>query len=406
MAVFVSRSHYFHDEKTVVRGETVAFNNLERASAEYTALKTLYKSLRKAILNTPDLMKTYVALKQKRRLDSLLKQHIGTIKKTTDLKTKHLRQQGRTPNLTLAQLRVVSAKLKKVTETAKTQTLAAEVALKSSKAKYLLNLRARRLQAQGKSRVLSSFAVPVIAITSADTSSLHFIGYLLPELGLTILLSVVLILLAIGLGQARSKKALALESLVALRRGLSFVLALYVMQFCCASELALFNGYVLTSSYVIALKILTVFSGRFILSSSENYLRSHSRHLLEYPVTLTLAVLFMLLLVSAGHLISAFLALVGFSLNLYVLILFDATTAVAREAGVKYFYLSTISSGLMLYGIFLIFLITGTGHFLDISQILATEGELVAIAEPLLQLALTFLFVGLFFKLSAFPGHL
>jgi NADH-quinone oxidoreductase subunit N len=114
----------------------------------------------------------------------------------------------------------------------------------------------------------------------------------------------------------------------------------------------------------------------------------------------------MLLLVGAGHLISAFLALVGFSLNLYVLILFDATTAVAREAGVKYFYLSTISSGLMLYGIFLIFLITGTGHFLDISQILATEGELVAIAEPLLQLALTFLFVGLFFKLSAFPGHL
>jgi hypothetical protein len=406
MAVFTSRSHYFHDENTVVKGETAAFNNLERASEEYTALKTLYKSLRKTVLNTPDLMKTYVALKQKRRLDSLLLQQIFTIKNTAAQKTARLRKQGRNPKLTLAQLRIVSAQLKKVAATAKTQTLAAEAALKTSKAKYLTSLRARRLQAQEKSRMISSFAAPVIAVTPTDTSSLHFIGHLLPELGLTLLLATVLIFLAIGLGQARSKKALALESLVALRRGLSFVLALYVMQLCCTSEVSLFNGYVLTSAYIIALKILTVFAGRFILSSSESYLRAHPRHLLEYPITLTLAVLFMLLLVSAGHLISAFLALVGFSLNLYVLILFDATTAVAREAGVKYFYLSTISSGLMLYGIFLIFLITGTGHFLDISQILATEGELVALAEPLLQLALTFLFVGLFFKLSAFPGHL
>jgi NADH-quinone oxidoreductase subunit N len=262
----------------------------------------------------------------------------------------------------------------------------------------------RRAQAQSKKYAIS--LLPVVAVTPIDGYPLHFFGHMLPELGLTVILTVTLTLLAVGLGQARSKKALALESLVALRHGLSFVLALYFIQICCASEAVLFNGYVLTSTYIVALKMLTVFSGRFILSNSENYLRTHSRHLLEYPITLTLAVLFMLLLVSAGHLISAFLALVGFSLNLYVLILFDATTAVAREAGVKYFYLSTVSSGLMLYGIFLIFLVTGTGHFLDISQILATETALVTLAEPLLKLALTFLLVGLFFKLSAFPGHL
>lgn len=114
----------------------------------------------------------------------------------------------------------------------------------------------------------------------------------------------------------------------------------------------------------------------------------------------------MLLLIGAGNLVSAFIALVGFSLNLYVLILFDATTAVAREAGVKYFYLSTISSGLMLYGVFLLFLITGSGNLAEIGQVLATESELVASSNLLLSLAITLILIGLFFKLSAFPGHL
>ncbi|MGZ6444707.1 MAG: proton-conducting transporter transmembrane domain-containing protein [Bdellovibrio sp.] len=121
---------------------------------------------------------------------------------------------------------------------------------------------------------------------------------------------------------------------------------------------------------------------------------------------LTLAILFMLLLISSGHLISAFLTLVGFSLNLYVLILFDAPTAIAREAGIKYFYLSAFSSGLMIYGIFLLFLSLNTGHFVEIGQILATAPEVVSNSKTLVQYAILFLLVGLFFKLSAFPGHL
>jgi NADH-quinone oxidoreductase subunit N len=404
-SAFISRSNSFHEESFIAKSEHTAFNNLARAGTEYTALKTLYQTLRKTLLNSPALMKTYHDLKQKRRLEALLKRHLATIRATVDLKTAPLRAQGRKPTATMSQLKALRVKIARVVSMSKTEMAAVDGALQRSKMSYLADLRSRRIQGQAGNSVLS-FVLPVVTVTPADASSLHFLGYLLPELGLTVLLAIVLTLLAVGLGQARSKKNLALESLAALRHGLSFVLGLYVMQLCCSSEVSFFNGYVLTSAYIIALKFLVVFSGRFILSSSESYLRAHPRHLLEYPITLTLAVLFMLLLVSAGHLISAFLALVGFSLNLYVLILFDATTAVAREAGVKYFYLSTISSGLMLYGIFLIFLITGTGHFLDIGQILATESELVTLAEPLLQLAITFLFVGLFFKLSAFPGHL
>jgi NADH-quinone oxidoreductase subunit N len=81
----------------------------------------------------------------------------------------------------------------------------------------------------------------------------------------------------------------------------------------------------------------------------------------------------MVMLVESGHLISAFLALVGFSLNLYVLVLFDAASAIAREAGIKYFYLSTISSGLILYSTFLVFMLVTSGHVYDIGHFLAID---------------------------------
>lgn len=180
----------------------------------------------------------------------------------------------------------------------------------------------------------------------------------------------------------------------------------YILQLLFGLSEFLFHGYFVVSVFTISLKLLTAYSGSFILANSEAYIRKHPRHLLEYPVILTLAIFFMLLLVSSSHLISGFLSLVGFSLNLYVLILFDAKHAIAREAGVKYFYLSTLSSGLMLYGIFLIFIVLGTGQFQEIGQILSTDTELTAVAGNILQIALVFLFTGLFFKLSAFPGHL
>lgn len=229
---------------------------------------------------------------------------------------------------------------------------------------------------------------------------------LLPEVTLVVVISYVLTILAIELGKGRAKKELAFDSIYALQDGLAYVAILYTVQLILGSTEALFNGYLLTSSYVITLKLLTVISGRFILDSSELYMEKHERHLLEYPLVMTLAILFMLLLVGAGHLISAFLALVGFSLNLYVLILFDAPTAVAREAGIKYFYLSTFSSGLILYGTFLLFFVLGTGHFREIGQLLATNPEILENGQQLLQYAVLFLLVGLFFKLSAFPGHL
>ena len=121
---------------------------------------------------------------------------------------------------------------------------------------------------------------------------------------------------------------------------------------------------------------------------------------------MSLATLLILLIIGASHFVSAFIALVGFSLNLYVLIFSDAATAAVREGGVKYFYLSTLSSGIILYGIFLFYFISQTGQFFEISQLFSTDFELAMSSSILVKVAVVFILVGLFFKLSAFPGHL
>lgn len=248
---------------------------------------------------------------------------------------------------------------------------------------------------------------PVVQITGGISYIDHFLINMLPEILLVVVICIVLAIIAIALGRGENKKQLGLTALQALLHGLRFVAALYAIQlFVFTESTVLFHGYALSTIYTSAIKLLTVVSCSFILSNSEAYIRINNCALLEYPIILSLATLFMLLLISSGNLVSAFISLVGFSLNLYVLILSDAPTAIAREAGVKYFYLSALSSGLMLYGIFLIFFITGTSQFFEIGQFLATNTEILISGNMLIRLGILFLLTGLFFKLSAFPGHL
>lgn len=152
---------------------------------------------------------------------------------------------------------------------------------------------------------------------------------------------------------------------------------------------------------------MTVFATLILSFNLKQYFSTSNRPLLEFPLVLALSLLFLLFLLSSSHLFTAFLSIVGFSLNTYVLIFFEANrSATARESGIKYFYLSAFSSGLIIYGIFLIFLVFGTGHLMEIRKILACQPELLLNGLDLLRIGIAFLLFGLFFKLSAFPGHL
>lgn len=152
------------------------------------------------------------------------------------------------------------------------------------------------------------------------------------------------------------------------------MLSVYLFQLCFdASSATILGGYFATSRTIILLKLITLISVIVVLDASETFMRQHSRHLLEYPIMVVLTTFFMLLLISANHVMSTFLSLVGFSLGLYVLILYDANKRPSREAGLKYYYLSTLSSGFVLYGILLVYTITGTGNFDELFLLFNTK---------------------------------
>lgn len=235
----------------------------------------------------------------------------------------------------------------------------------------------------------------------------NLINGMLPEFIFTVLITAVLGYLAVQLGKDVDKFELANTCLHYVRMSLIVLLFSYLYYMLVSQNHLLFNGYAFTSFSGSCIKILTVIATLVITYNLEPYFKESTRPLIEFPIVLALSLLFLLFLLSASHLFTAFLAIVGFSLNTYVLIFFEANrSAIARESGIKYFYLSTFSSGFMIYGIFLIFLIFGTGHLQEIQKILTCQPELLLNSLNLLHVGISFLLFGLFFKLSAFPGHL
>lgn len=119
---------------------------------------------------------------------------------------------------------------------------------------------------------------------------------------------------------------------------------------------------------------------------------------------LTLTSFFTLVLISAANVMSLFLSLVGFSIGLYVLLLSNAGEHPSREATLKYYYLSALSSGLILYGLIVIYIIGTTGDFSEL--FILVSGKLSPRSQPLASMAILFTTIGFFFKLSTVPGHL
>jgi len=137
---------------------------------------------------------------------------------------------------------------------------------------------------------------------------------------------------------------------------------------------------------------------------SGGYIREHTRHILEFSIVILIGVLLLLILVSANNLMLLFLSLAGFSLNLYILVLYDGADSASREASLKYFYLSTLSAGMILFGILLIYTTIGDVTYYAIR--FHMDGPIEKYGHSILCTAVLFILLGFFFKLSAFPGHL
>jgi NADH-quinone oxidoreductase subunit N len=163
---------------------------------------------------------------------------------------------------------------------------------------------------------------------------------------------------------------------------------------------ALFSGSFVLDDFARFLKMLTLIGSAGALILSLDWLAVERQQRFEYGALFLLSTLGMLVLISAADLIALYLGLELMSLALYVVAASNRENVKSTEAGLKYFVLGALSSGMLLYGASLIYGFTGTIEFAGIAR--ATEQG----ASVGLIFGLVFLFVGFCFKISAVPFHM
>ena len=164
-------------------------------------------------------------------------------------------------------------------------------------------------------------------------------------------------------------------------------------------RVTLFNNSVVIDYMSSLMKIITLLGAFLALVISPTYLKTFMIYKIEYPVLILSSVLGMMVMISSNDLIVFYMGLELQSLALYVLATFNRDQVKSSEAGLKYFVLSALSSGLLLYGCSLIYGFSGSTNFNVISNQLNTN-------EYVLTFGIVFILVGLAFKISAVPFHM
>ena len=185
--------------------------------------------------------------------------------------------------------------------------------------------------------------------------------------------------------------------------GLALIVATAVLVMKGSGTQTLFGGAVIVDPFARFMKVLALIGAGGALLLAFDDLRDVKSFKFEYPVLLLLATAGMLLMISANDLISLYLALELQSLALYVMAAFRRDHVQSSEAGLKYFVLGALSSGMLLYGASMIYGFAGTTGFAGIAKAASVPG---AGQSMLLIFGLVFLLVGLAFKISAVPFHM
>jgi NADH-quinone oxidoreductase subunit N len=161
-----------------------------------------------------------------------------------------------------------------------------------------------------------------------------------------------------------------------------------------------FGGSFVLDDFGRFLKLLALAGSAFAILMSFDFLKTGKQEKFEYPIVILLSVTGMLMLISAADLIALYLGLELMSLSLYVLAAIDRDSVRSTEAGLKYFVLGALSSGMLLYGASLVYGFTGTVNFAGIAKA-AGQGNNVGLI-----FGLVFLYAGFCFKISAVPFHM
>ncbi len=211
------------------------------------------------------------------------------------------------------------------------------------------------------------------------------------------------IILAVGalalvlIGAYRGEKSFGLINTLAFLM-LAFVGVLIATQD--AATVSAFNGAFISDSFGRFMKIAVLIGSAVTLMISGDYLKATGSQQFEFPILVALSTLGMLLMISAGDLIALYLGLELSSLALYVVASFNRDSVKSTEAGLKYFVLGALSSGMLLYGASLVYGMTGSVSFSGIASVLKDGTSLGVI------FGLVFILAGLAFKISAVPFHM
>ncbi|HUD59457.1 MAG TPA: NADH-quinone oxidoreductase subunit NuoN [Acetobacteraceae bacterium] len=214
----------------------------------------------------------------------------------------------------------------------------------------------------------------------------------LPEIALSIVAMAILIF-----GVLRRDDTFSLSSMFAL--GGFLLAALLVLT---SARGVGYHGQFTSDAFSAFVQVLILAGAALALILSLDYNRKHDIARFEYPVLMVLSVTGMMVMVSASNMMTLYLGLELQSLALYVLAAFARDDVRSSEAGLKYFVLGALASGLLLYGISLVYGFSGTMDFGDLAKTLSQP----ATASPGLIVGIVFVLVGLAFKISAVPFHM
>jgi NADH-quinone oxidoreductase subunit N len=162
-----------------------------------------------------------------------------------------------------------------------------------------------------------------------------------------------------------------------------------------------FHGAFVMDNFARFTKAVILWSSAACVLLAHRFFSDEKAERFELPVLIVLASLGMSLMVSASNFLALYMSLELQSLALYVLAAFNRDSVRSSEAGLKYFVLGSLSSGMMLYGISMIYGFTGTMDFHQVAAVVKSGGVHIG-----LTFGLVFLIAGLAFKISAVPFHM
>ncbi|MEM7168898.1 MAG: NADH-quinone oxidoreductase subunit NuoN [Pseudomonadota bacterium] len=167
-----------------------------------------------------------------------------------------------------------------------------------------------------------------------------------------------------------------------------------------------FGGLFVADDFSRFMKVLVLLGAALTMVMSLRYIERENMARFEFPILLLFATLGMLMMVSADDLLSLYLGLELQSLSLYVVAAFRRDSVRSSEAGLKYFVLGALSSGMLLYGCSMVYGFAGSTSFADLGRILSAQLLSEGSVSVGLLVGLVFVAAGLAFKISAVPFHM